>query len=74
MNFTLAQHRKDVQRLRECQLSISLEGVADRVERLIEAMERMLVWYNSPLVGREKIKYGEMQKSIKAVLRDAKGE
>ena len=36
----LTQHRKDVKRLRECQLSISLEDVADRYEEVIEELKR----------------------------------
>jgi len=52
--------RADVKRLRECQLSISLEGVADRYEKLIDIVESEIRWH-------EKIRTDPQ-----AVLRDAK--
>ena len=39
----LSQHRKHVQRLRECQLSISLASVADRYEELIETSNQLIM-------------------------------
>ena len=39
--MSLTQQRADVKRLRECQLSISLEGVADRYEEVIDQLKRV---------------------------------
>ncbi|MFH1999800.1 MAG: hypothetical protein ABIK28_08970 [Planctomycetota bacterium] len=55
----LDQQRADVKRLRECQLSISLAGVADRYEELIETNNQLIMiasrweWMCNLLEGEE---------------------
>jgi len=61
--MSLTQQRADVKRLRECQLSISLEGVADRYHKLILAFEE-----------RQTQLPVSISKRTQAVLRDATGE
>jgi len=62
MSFTLGQCQADVKRLRECQLSISLEGIADRYEELINIIESEIQWHEA------------VKADPQTVLKDAKGE
>ena len=62
MSFKLTQQRSDVKRLRKCQLSISLDGIADRLHHLILAFEE-----------RQEQLPVSISKRTQAVLRDAKG-
>jgi len=59
----LNQQRKDVAYLRFCQLRESLEGVADRYERLLALVEEFIDWIDE---GSSDL--------ADAVLKDAKGE
>jgi len=63
MSYKLTQQRADVKRLRECQLCISLEGIADRLHHLILAFEE-----------RQTQLPVSISKRTQAVLRDATGE
>jgi len=67
----LEQQRKDIAYLRACQLSISLVGVADRYERLVEAWEDLIEAWEDLIEYVDESAFTELEY---AILKDAKGE